>query len=139
MQLGRVLMWIAAVSAAVAAVVSISSVVNADGTTKMVETWRTYGLAVFAGLFVLLALNSTRYRGLWPLVIANKLALTLTAIAYAARGGIADTAAVISGDGALTVLLLAAYVACRGWSETWVGRGGRAAATPDGGHPAEHE
>jgi hypothetical protein len=93
--------------------------VSADGTTKMVETWRTYGLAVFAGLFVLLALNPTRYRGLWGLVIANKLALTMTAIAYAIRGGISDTAAVISGDGVLTVLLLVAFLACRGWSATW--------------------
>jgi hypothetical protein len=37
--------------------------VGADDSTKVVESWRMYGFAVFAGLFVLLALHPRDYRG----------------------------------------------------------------------------
>ena len=41
----------------VSAVSALSSVVAANDSTRVVEVWRMYGLAVFAGLFVLLALR----------------------------------------------------------------------------------
>ena len=60
--MGQALMWIAAAGAAGAALSSIATVLGADGPTKIVETWRLYGLVVFAGLFALLALRPRAYR-----------------------------------------------------------------------------
>jgi hypothetical protein len=115
-RIGRVLLWIAAAGAAVAAVSEISTVLGAGGTTKVVETWRLYGFVVFAGLFVLLALRPLAYRGVWELAVFSKLALTVTALAYAAHGGISGTGSIIAWDGGLSVVLIAAYVCCRGWT-----------------------
>ena len=66
-----------------AAGTALLAVLDADGATKVVETWRMYGLVVFTGLFVLLMLRSHHYRGVWELVIASKLAMTFTAVGYA--------------------------------------------------------
>lgn len=46
----------------------------------------------------------------------NKLALTVTALAYAARAGISGTGSVIAWDGGLLLVLIAAYACCRGWT-----------------------
>lgn len=115
-RVGRVLLWIAALGAAGAAVSAISIVLGADGTTKVVETWRLYGFVVFTGLFVLLALRPLAYSGVWELAVFNKLALTVTALAYAAHGGISGTGSIIAWDGGLSLVLIAAYVSCRGWT-----------------------
>ena len=114
--IGKALLWIAAAGAAGAAVASVAAVVGADGTTKIVETWRLYGLVTFAGLFALLALRPTAYRGVWELVLFNKLALTVTALGYAAHGAISGAGSIIAWDGGLSVLLIAAYLCCRGWT-----------------------
>lgn len=121
-RVGRVLLWIAAVGAAAAAVSAISAVAGADGTTKIVETWRLYGFVVFAGLFVLLALRPLAHRGVWELALLNKVALTVTALAYAAQGGINGAGSIIVWDGALSLVLIAAYACCRGWT-AWSARG----------------
>jgi len=83
-RVGRALLWLAALGAVVSAVSALSSVVAANDSTRGVEVWRMYGLAVFAGLFVLLALRPRQYRGVWELAIANKLALTVTGMALLA-------------------------------------------------------
>ena len=70
------------------------------------QTWRLYGFAFFAGLFIYLAVNLNGRRGIWELVIANKPLLTCTAIGYAMHGGIAGTSNVLIWDGSLTVLLV---------------------------------
>jgi hypothetical protein len=114
----QVLLWLAAVAAAISAVTAIGDVVSAGGSTKVVETWRAYGFVVFAGLFALLALRPRGYRGVWELVILNKVALTVTAILYSAHGGIADTGTIIGWDGGLSVVLAVAYVLSRGWAST---------------------
>ncbi len=72
-------------------------------------------IRVFAGLFALLALRPLDYRGLWELVIANKLMLTVTGLAYTMSGGVAGAVSVVSADGGLTVVLVVAYACCRGW------------------------
>jgi hypothetical protein len=115
-RVAKILLWVAAVGAAASGLTAIGAVLDADGATKVVETWRGYGFVVFAGLFVLLALRPRSYRGVWELVIFHKVALTITAVFYAASGGIADTATIIAGDGAVSVLLIVAYVLSRGWS-----------------------
>ena len=109
----RVLMGIAALAAAASAVGSIGAVRDADAAIKMLETWRGYGFLVFAGLFALLALRPRQYRGVWELVIFNKIALTVTAVLFG--GAVLGTGTVIVWDGGLSVLLLIAYVGCRGW------------------------
>ncbi|MEV4620133.1 hypothetical protein AB0J74_15675 [Asanoa sp. NPDC049573] len=112
----RVLLGLAAVGAAGAALTAAGTVLDADGATTVVETWRAYGLVVFTGLFVLLAISPRGYRGVWELVIFHKVAMTVTALLYAAHGGIADTAAIIGWDGSVSVLLVGAYVLARGWT-----------------------
>ena len=117
-RVGRALMWLAVLGAAGAAGTALLTVLDAGGATKVVETWRLYGLLVFVGLFVLLMLRPRHYRGVWEIVILSKLALTATAIGYAASGGIAGTGPVIGWDSGLTVVLIAAYICCRGWTAT---------------------
>ncbi|MFE6977838.1 hypothetical protein [Streptomyces sp. NPDC057682] len=113
LRLVRVLLAIATVGAVGAAIAQIQVVFDAGGATKVVETWRLYGFVVFAGLFALLAARPLGNLAVWLLVITNKLALTLTAVAYEAHGGIVDTGTIIGWDGGLTVLLLAAFAASR--------------------------
>ncbi|MFD7866236.1 hypothetical protein [Streptomyces sp. NPDC059783] len=113
LRLVRVLLVIATVGAVGAAIAQIQVVFDAGGATKVVETWRLYGFVVFAGLFALLAVRPLGNLVVWLLVITNKLALTLTALAYEAHGGIVDTGTIIGWDGGLTVLLLAAVAASR--------------------------
>jgi hypothetical protein len=55
-----VLMLLAAFGALSAFVGSVGTATAASPETVVVEAWRTYGFAVFAGLFVLLALRPRR-------------------------------------------------------------------------------
>jgi hypothetical protein len=71
------------------------------------------GLALFTGLFVLLAFRPRHYAGVWELVIANKFALAGFGMAYGA--GTKDAGQILAVDGAVAVLLLVAYVLGRGW------------------------
>lgn len=112
----QVLLWLGAVAAAASALFAIGDVMAAGGSTTVVETWRAYGFVVFAGLFALLALRPRGYRGVWELVIFNKVALTVTAVLYAIHGGIAGTGMIIGWDGGLSVLLITGYVLSRGWA-----------------------
>jgi len=112
-RLASVLMWIAAAGAAVSAAIAFGEVARAGGETKMALTWQAYGLVVFAGLFALLARRPHGNRGVWELVIFHKVALTVTAAAYS---GVDGTTGVILGDGIVSVLLVTAYVTCRGWA-----------------------
>ncbi|MGH3545351.1 MAG: hypothetical protein ACRDPW_05445 [Mycobacteriales bacterium] len=117
-RVGRALTALAGVAAAMAAASMLHDVVTAPSNTRVVETWRMYGLATFAGLFALLAWRPLAYRGLWELVIANKLALTITGICYAVASSADDTGEIIAADGILTVVLVASYILVRGWRAT---------------------
>lgn len=132
---GRALMWLAALGAAGSAGMALLTVLDAGGATKIVETWRLYGLVVFAGLFVLLALHPHRYRGVWELAIVSKLALTVTAAGYAVHGGINGAGAVIGWDGVLTAVLITAYICCRGWTAIPRLPGTIGSARHNPGHP----
>ena len=124
----RVLMILAALAAGSAAVAAIARLGEATPDTVIVQTWRAYGLVVFAGLFALLAWRPLGYRGVWELVIGHKVALSLSAVILVADagrgGGAADAASVLVWDGSLSVVLLAAYLSCRGW-RSWHGSRGR--------------
>jgi len=128
LQTAKILMWIAAASALIAGLSSIPTVMDASNATKVVETWRCYGYFVFAALFALLAWRPHNYRGVWEIVIINKLALTVTAISYAMERNIADASTVLTWDGGLSITLVVAYILARGWqspnSESTTPRGG---------------
>jgi hypothetical protein len=110
---GQVLTWLAAMSALTAAASAITDVTGADHTTLVVQTWRMYGLFMCGGLFVLLALRPQVHGAVWALVISNKAALTITTVAYLTHGGIAEATRTVGWDGALTVVLLTAYLMSR--------------------------
>ncbi|GAB2804932.1 hypothetical protein GCM10027176_07340 [Actinoallomurus bryophytorum] len=111
--IGQALTGLAAISALVAAGSAISDVTSADHTTLVVQTWRMYGLFLCGGLFVLLAVRPRVHGAVWALVILNKAALTVTTAAYLAHGGIAEAAKTVGWDGALTVVLVTAYLMSR--------------------------
>ncbi len=115
-RMASALMGVAAVAAALSAVFALVDLGAVDAQTAVVATWRAYGLVVFAGLFALLAWRPLSYPGVWELVIFHKVALTLTALVYAAGEGVADTGTILLWDGALSVVLVLAYLSCRGWS-----------------------
>ncbi|RCV49054.1 hypothetical protein DEF23_20120 [Marinitenerispora sediminis] len=110
-------MGVAALAAAAAALDALWSLGGAADAIKVVSAWRAYGLLVFSALFTLLAARPRAYRGVWEVVIFHKLAMTLTAVVYQVRGGVADADTIIVADGILTVALVSAYVLCRGWSQ----------------------
>lgn len=114
---GRVLLGLAALAAAGGAVAAIADLSSASLELSMVAAWRGFGLAVFAGLFALLAWRPTGYPGVLELAIAHKLALTLFALA---RSEALDAGEVAVADGVLTVVLVIAYVlvgAHRAWRQ----------------------
>jgi hypothetical protein len=111
--IGHALTWLAAISALTAAASAISDVTAAEHTTLVVQTWRMYGLLLCGGLFVLLALRPQVHGAVWALVISNKAALTITTAAYLAHGGIAEATKTVGWDGALTVVLITAYLMSR--------------------------
>ncbi|MEV6772413.1 hypothetical protein AB0N05_27645 [Nocardia sp. NPDC051030] len=104
--------WLAALSALAAALSSIADLHHAGNETLVVQAWRMYGLFLCAGLFAVLARQPDRNGAIWALMIANKLALTVTAIYFLDRGGVADAGTTVAWDGGLTVALIAAFVLC---------------------------
>ena len=115
-RIAQALLVLAAIGAAFAVVGAIDAVANAGPATRMVETWRMLGFGVFAGVFLLLAYRPRSYAGIWELAILNKVGLTLFAFAYGSEVEGASTALV--ADGAITLMLVAAYVLSRGW-QAW--------------------
>ncbi|MGW5382449.1 hypothetical protein [Nocardia sp. NPDC003963] len=115
-RVARALLWLAAAGALASAVTAVGGVAAAEPAVKVVETWRAYGYVVFAGLFALLALRPNGYRGVWELVILHKVALTVTAIVYRSNDAIEGAGTVLAWDGGLSVVLLVAYLLCRGWA-----------------------
>jgi hypothetical protein len=115
-RIAPVLLVLAAIGAVLAVAGAIEAVANATPTTRVVETWRMLGFGTFAGIFLLLAYRPRIYAGIWELAILNKLALTVFAFSYGSQVDGATTALV--ADGAITLMLLAAYVLSRGW-QAW--------------------
>lgn len=113
-RIGRGLLWLAAVAAVAAALGAYGTVVDAEPAVKVVETWRAYGFLVFAGLFALLAVRPRGQRAVWALVVFHKVAMTVTALVYSRNPAIEGTGTVLAWDGALSVLLVLAFVLCGG-------------------------
>ena len=113
-RIGAALLYCCAAGAALSAVGAVGAVSRAVPAVRSVETWRLIGLATFAGIFALLASAPRRLRGLWELVIAAKLALPIAGATFL-RGAPEATTFVVA-DGALVVILLAAYMLTSGWA-----------------------
>jgi hypothetical protein len=111
----RLLLAVAALGAAAAAIGDISTVQAAGEQTLMVETWRLCGFVLCAGLFAVLAIRPTAHRGVWEMVIVNKLALSIAAACFIAHGGITGAASALTWDGLLAALLISGYLLVRGW------------------------
>ena len=109
-----VLMLLAAFGALSAFLGSIGTATAAGSDTVVAETWRMYGFAVFAGLFVLLALRPRHYAGVWELVIFHKGAVSITAALAGGEATGAPTVAVV--DGILAAVIIAAYFLARGYT-----------------------
>ena len=106
------LLWICAGAAVLATVSAVPGVLAADAATRFVEIWRVVGFATFAGLFAVVAARTTQiHSGVWLVVIANKLVLTIAGLTLAANTAGAAQAA--GWDGALTVLLVIAFLLTR--------------------------
>lgn len=108
----RVLLWACAVAAALAAASALPVVLSAEPAVRFVEAWRAVGFATFAAIFSVIAAAPHRVPvGIWLAVIANKVVLTLVAVAWS--GQAAGAASALWWDGSLTVALLAALVLTR--------------------------
>ncbi|MGI9611516.1 MAG: hypothetical protein ACR2QO_01315 [Acidimicrobiales bacterium] len=118
-RIAQVILGLCAVGAGFATATAIGDVADAEGTARLAETWRLFGLPVFAGLFIILAVAPRRVSGLWELVIANKIALVVAGATF--LSGVEGSSDFVYVDGILVVLLVAAYVLTRGWT-AWSNR-----------------
>ena len=116
-RIGRVLMALMGVTAALVFATSALMLGDVPEDRFIVEGWRAFGFAVFAGIWLILAAWPRRTPGLWELLIVHKSALTV--LAFVAWGA-PETQEVVFVDLALTVLTVLAYVLCRGW-QAWYG------------------
>jgi hypothetical protein len=115
---GRWLLRVAAVTAVVAAVASLSSVRQAGTQTVVVEVWRLYGLVAFAGLFLILSARPRGNRVLWAVTLGSKALLAMTGIAlllHTPGNAIPGAGDLALSDGMLALVLVAAFWCCRGW------------------------
>lgn len=104
---GQALLLLAAASAVLAAIVSMSDVQSASDATRMVEIWRCVGLATFAIIFVALAHRPDTSPLVWFAVIGNKLALTVLASTWLS-GRLDGVSSVLAWDLGLTIVLVIA-------------------------------
>jgi peptidoglycan/LPS O-acetylase OafA/YrhL len=112
---GRTLLAIDALATLGAFAQGIPRVADAADEQLLTEFWRTTAYIVFAGMWALLAIAPREQRGMWELILVQKIAVTLLAIVSIGKPEAAQTAVI---DGFVVVTTVAAYVLCRGWY-TW--------------------
>lgn len=115
----KAILGLCAVGALFATAGAVGEVADAEGTAQLAETWRLFGLPVFAGLFVILAAAPRRVAGLWELVIANKIALVVAGATF--LSDVEGSNDFVFVDGALVILLVVAYALTQGWN-AWSNR-----------------
>ncbi|MCE9651444.1 MAG: hypothetical protein K8R18_17630, partial [Parvibaculum sp.] len=88
-----------------------------------VETWRSFGFLVFAGLYALLAFFPRRMPGVWELVVFHKVSVSVFLSFFggaspdASVAGTTDT--IILVDSILAGTTLVSYVLAQGW-RSWL-------------------
>jgi len=110
---GRAFITIVALLTVAAFVDGVHRMVLAGTDRIWVETWRTFGYVVFAGLFTLLALRPRNMPALWELTMAHKLGVTLFGLWLG--NDVPEVAVAVKMDFLLVVLIGSAWVLCRGW------------------------
>ncbi len=105
-------MALACVGALVAFAGGIEVAASAPPEFMWVETWRTTGFLVFAGMFALLAARPRLSAGVWELAFFHKAAMVGAAVFLGGAHGIAAAGAI---DAILVSLLVLSYFLTRGW------------------------
>lgn len=116
-RIAQVLLGLAAASALLAGIGSITNVTSAADATVVVELWRVIGFFTFAALFGVLARAPQSYRSLWAIVILNKLALSIAGL-FMQDSDITGASDLVIFDGGLTVLLIASSFLAGVWKPT---------------------
>jgi hypothetical protein len=111
-RVGRGLLAIDAVATLVVFVTGIMALPDVPDDRMITEAWRTFAYIVFAGLWTMLAIAPRRQRGVWELVLAQKIAITVFAFA---AGDLPEARSTFFVDLTLVVTTGLAYVLCRGW------------------------
>lgn len=111
-RLSRSLMWLAAIGALVASGSGIANLSSAHSSTVWLETWQSFGLLMFAGMFALLALRPRCSPGLWELAFFHKVVLAVSSFFLRNIAGVSEAGIV---DTVLALLLLIAYFCGKGW------------------------
>ena len=117
-RIGRVLLTLLALSTIYAFIDGLTLVAAAGDDRLWVEFWRTTAYLVFAGLFAMLAIAPRTRWGIWELVFAQKLAVTVFGLLnFTVNEARRDA----TTDLVLVVVMAVCYVLCRGW-HTWRSR-----------------
>lgn len=108
--LGRVLAGISALGALYAFVSTFGAEVPAEA--GWLAIWQSWGFAMFAALFTLLALRPRASAGLWELAIFHKAAVGIAGMMSPGLPGAVEAG---TFDAVLALVLAAAYVLTKGW------------------------
>ncbi|MCS7475484.1 hypothetical protein ACFFQW_15190 [Umezawaea endophytica] len=114
-RVGRVLLALCAVSTLGAFANGVLIMTQVSDARVITEAWRTFAYLVFAGLWAMMAAAPRRQPGVWELVLLQKTAITVFALAAL---DLPDARMTFFVDLSLVVATTAAYVLCRGW-EGW--------------------
>ncbi|MDJ0350627.1 hypothetical protein [Cryobacterium sp. PH29-G1] len=114
---GRSLMGLNVLLTLAAFVNGVALTVAAAADDVIVQAWQMFGFAIFAGMWTLVALWPRRIPGIWELLIAHKLAVTIFCLVNISQPDAAVTGVI---DGFIMITTVIAYVLCRGW-RSWNG------------------
>lgn len=111
-RIGRGLLALCSIATVGALVQGIQITSQVSDERVITEAWRTFAYIVFAGLWAMLAIAPRSQRGIWELVLVQKIAITVFAlIAF----DLPDAQKTFFVDLSLVVATAIAYVLCRGW------------------------
>jgi hypothetical protein len=111
-RIGRGLLGLCSVATLGAFAQGIQIMTEVPDERVITEAWRTFAYIVFAGLWAMLAIAPRRQRGVWELVLVQKIAITVFAlIAF----DLPDAQKTFVVDLSLVLATALAYVLCRGW------------------------
>jgi hypothetical protein len=114
-RIGQGLMALAALGAVAAFIGGVGHIADAPTDRLWIESWRTFGFMVFAGLFALLAWRPTRSPLIWELVFLHKAAMATT---YWVAGSVPEASQAGPVDLVLCLMILIAWGLTGGW-QSW--------------------
>lgn len=111
-RIGRILFGLLSASTLVAFADGIPEAASAGPDTYFMQWWRTLAYLVFAAIFALLAARPRTTPGMWEIVFIQKVAITIIGyLDVTAAEALRDS----SVDLYLVVVMVPAWVLCRGW------------------------